>query len=45
MKKHLVYTFLLLIFPVLTKAHDIRPGYLEIKENTDHSLQITWKQP
>ncbi|HEV8508540.1 MAG TPA: HupE/UreJ family protein [Chitinophagaceae bacterium] len=26
-------------------AHEIRPAYLEIKENADHSLSITWKQP
>jgi hydrogenase/urease accessory protein HupE len=36
---------LFLILPLLTRAHEIRPGYLEIKENADHSLQITWKQP
>jgi len=45
MKKHVLHTILLLIFPVLTQAHEIRPGYLEIKENADHSLQVTWKQP
>jgi hydrogenase/urease accessory protein HupE len=45
MKKHIVYVLLLLIFPIITWAHEIRPGYLEIKENADHSLQITWKQP
>lgn len=28
-----------------TNAHEIRPAYLEIKENVDHSLSITWKQP
>lgn len=26
-------------------SHEIRPSYLEIKENADHSLKITWKQP
>jgi hypothetical protein len=36
---------LLLLIPVFTWAHEIRPGYLEIKENADHSLLITWKQP
>jgi hydrogenase/urease accessory protein HupE len=43
--KKAVYICLLLICPVLTWAHEIRPGYLEIKENADHSLQLTWKQP
>jgi len=28
-----------------SNAHEIRPAYLEIKENVDHSLSITWKQP
>lgn len=45
MKKHFLYTCLLFIFPLIMRAHEIRPGYLEIKENADHSLQITWKQP
>jgi len=45
MRKHILPTLLLLIFPVLAWAHEIRPGYLEIKENADHSLQIIWKQP
>jgi hydrogenase/urease accessory protein HupE len=26
-------------------SHEIRPAYLEIKENKNHSLEITWKQP
>lgn len=45
MRKHILHILLLLMFPVIAWAHEIRPGYLEIKENTDHSLQITWKQP
>jgi hydrogenase/urease accessory protein HupE len=45
MSKYILHTLLLLICPVITWAHEIRPGYLEIKENADHSLQITWKQP
>ncbi|GAO42754.1 HupE/UreJ family protein [Flavihumibacter petaseus] len=41
---------LILIIALLTvagaaSAHEIRPAYLEIRENADHSLQITWKQP
>lgn len=45
MSRHILKIFLILIFPVLTNAHEIRPGYLELKESTDHSLMITWKQP
>ena len=45
MIKHVAYALLMLIFPVITWAHEIRPGYLEIKEATDHSFQILWKQP
>jgi hydrogenase/urease accessory protein HupE len=45
MRKQVLNIVLLLIIPLLTSAHEIRPAYLEIKENTDHSLQITWKQP
>src|SRR4051794_33059973 len=45
MKKYILPVVLVLIFPMLTWGHEIRPGYLEIKENADHSLQVTWKQP
>jgi hydrogenase/urease accessory protein HupE len=45
MIKHVVHICLFFICPVLTQAHEIRPGYLEIKENADHSMQVTWKQP
>jgi hypothetical protein len=45
MRTPILHVVLLLLFPVLTWAHEIRPGYLEIKENADHSLQVTWKQP
>ncbi len=38
--------FIILVFTFLvSNAHEIRPAYLEIKENADHSLSITWKQP
>lgn len=36
---------LLILMPCLTLAHEVRPGYLEIKENADHTLLIIWKQP
>jgi len=45
MKKPVLNILLVLMLPIVTWAHEIRPGYLEIKENADHSLQITWKQP
>jgi hypothetical protein len=45
MKKYLLNSIVGILLPGLLWAHEIRPGYLEIKENTDHSLQITWKQP
>src|SRR5678816_2009646 len=45
MKTKSLHIIVLLMLPVLAIAHEIRPGYLEIKENADHSLQITWKQP
>jgi len=45
MKKSVLPIFLAILLPTLGWAHEIRPGYLEIKENPDHSLQITWKQP
>src|SRR5690349_4051511 len=45
MSKSFINIFCALMFPIFTWAHEIRPGYLEIKEKADHSLQITWKQP
>src|SRR5688572_26062231 len=45
MKKYVVPALLLFICPVMLLAHEIRPAYLEIRENADHSLDITWKQP
>jgi hydrogenase/urease accessory protein HupE len=45
MIKYISYIVLFFLFPVLAVAHEIRPGYLEIKENAGHSLEITWKQP
>ena len=45
MNKWVINILFALMLPIITWAHEIRPGYLEIKENADHSLQITWKQP
>jgi hydrogenase/urease accessory protein HupE len=43
MKK--IVCIILLFISLASNAHEIRPAYLEIKENADHSLSITWKQP
>jgi len=40
-----VCCFILSFYWVVTHAHEIRPAYLQIKENADHSLFVTWKQP
>ena len=45
MIKYISTVLLLLLLPAVILAHEVRPGYLEIKEAADHSLQITWKQP
>jgi hydrogenase/urease accessory protein HupE len=45
MKKYFLHVIVGILLPALLWAHEIRPGYLEIKEGADHSLQITWKQP
>jgi hydrogenase/urease accessory protein HupE len=45
MRKQILQVLLLLLISAVSSAHEIRPGYLEIKENQDHSLNITWKQP
>ena len=45
MKKLVLHLLLVLLFPIVTWGHEIRPGYLEIKEDSAHALQITWKQP
>ena len=43
MKK--IVCIIVLFISLASIAHEIRPAYLEIKENADHSLSITWKQP
>jgi hydrogenase/urease accessory protein HupE len=45
MSKPVINILCALMLPIITWAHEIRPGYLEIKEGADRSLQITWKQP
>ena len=36
---------LLVLSPAALRAHEIRPGYLEITEDSRHSVHILWKQP
>lgn len=45
MRKALLVILLFVVPAQLLRAHEIRPAYLEIREQADHSLQITWKQP
>jgi len=45
MTRAIRYGLLFFILPLITRAHEIRPGYLEISEKADHSLRIIWKQP
>src|SRR5262245_41385264 len=42
--KFLITIFFCFIFLVVN-AHEIRPAYLELKENADKSIDIFWKQP
>lgn len=35
----------ILLLPLILRAHEIRPGYLEIRETAEHTLHLTWKQP
>jgi hypothetical protein len=44
MKQRFFY-IMFLLFPFFSRAHEIRPAYLQIKETENHSLEITWKQP
>jgi len=33
------------LLPVLTAAHEMRPGYLEIRESSPESYEVLWKVP
>jgi hypothetical protein len=35
----------LILAPVTLRAHEIRPGYLEISEDNNHNVHVLWKQP
>lgn len=41
----LAVVLLALLFAVQARAHEIRPGYLEIRENAPGSYDMTWKVP
>jgi len=36
---------LLILAPASLRAHEIRPGYLEITEDSHHKVHVLWKQP
>lgn len=40
-----VYTLLLLTSVTLSHADEIRPGYLELKENSNNLFSVLWKVP
>lgn len=40
-----LFPMLLILAPVMLRAHEIRPGYLEITEDSRHHVHILWKQP
>lgn len=37
--------FILLLIPLFSHAHEIRPAYLEIKQTTETKYQVLWKIP
>jgi hydrogenase/urease accessory protein HupE len=40
-----LYTPLLLLAALPARAHEIRPAYLEIREEADRTIHVLWKQP
>ena len=43
-----IVRLILLVFilaPVTLRAHEIRPGYLEISDDNNHNVHVLWKQP
>lgn len=45
MRIGILFLLWILAVPQMLKAHEIRPGYLQIIETSSQSLEITWKQP
>jgi hypothetical protein len=39
------FAALLILAPAALRAHEIRPGYLEIIEESRHNIHVLWKQP
>ena len=37
--------WLLLMLPIVASAHELQPGFLQIKETTPHQYEVIWKQP
>jgi hydrogenase/urease accessory protein HupE len=40
-----LFSVLFFFAPVTLRAHEIRPGYLEITEDSRHNVHVLWKQP
>jgi len=40
-----LFAILIILVPSVLRAHEIRPGYLEITEDNHHNVHILWKQP
>ena len=36
---------MLILAPLTLRAHEIRPCYLEITEDNNHSVHVLWKEP
>jgi hydrogenase/urease accessory protein HupE len=43
--KNISAIILLLVFPFLLKAHEVRPAYFSITQTTDTTYQVVWKLP
>jgi len=43
--KHRLLLVILLLFPLFSYAHEIRPAYLEIKQTAETNYQVLWKIP
>jgi len=45
MTKRLFIGFMLFFFAINSFADEIRPGYLELKENSQNIFSVLWKVP
>ena len=41
----LIYVLIVGLLPVLSSAHEMRPGYLEIRETASDTYDVMWKVP